>query len=58
MRVLLATDGLEYSLAAARKCCDLIAFVDTTIRILSIGVKFITTNQFVSVSQKFSRARL
>ncbi len=46
MKILLATDGSEYSLAAARKCCDLIAFdSNTTIRILSIGAKIITTNQ-------------
>lgn len=46
MKILLATDGSEYSLVAAKKCCDLIAFdSNTTIRILSVGAIIIATTQ-------------
>ncbi len=47
MKILLATDGSEYSFAAARKCCDMIALDDDSkIKIISIGAKIISTMQF------------
>ncbi len=47
MKILLATDGSEYSLAAARECCETITLdADTTIKIISIGAQIVSTMQF------------
>ena len=47
MKILLATDGSEYSFATARKCCEMIALdEDSTIKISSIGAMIISSMQF------------
>ncbi len=62
MKILLATDGSEFSFAAARKCCELVDVKkDTTIKIISVIEKitpiepFGTSDEYYVLAQKAAR---
>ncbi len=63
MRILLATDGSEFSFAAARKCCELISVKGkTVIRIISVietispVEPFGTSDEYYIMAQKAARS--
>lgn len=62
MKILVATDGSEFSLAAARKCCELANIdKDTTIKIVSVIESitpiepFGTSDEYYILAQKAAR---
>lgn len=63
MKILLATDGSDFSFAAARKCCELIDLKkDSTVRIISVIENitlvepFGTSDNYYIMAQKAARA--
>lgn len=62
MKILLATDGSDFSLAAARKCCEVIAFdEDTVVKVFNVietvtpAEPFGMTGEYYAIVQKAIR---